>query len=174
MGLVVLKGQIGFKSWVILIVSILMAVYHLYFATLGFLTEMTWRAGHLLFAAVLILLSYPITSGKSGWRVLDWLLILFAIVAGFYIIIEYPNMSLRMGAPLVRDVVIGAISIVIVLEITRRTLGWPLLTIAVFFLLYALFGNYLPGIISHRGFDFDRVVTQTYMTLEGITASHWE
>ena len=168
MRLLVLKGQIGFKSWVILIVSILMAVYHLYFATLGFLTEMTWRAGHLLFAAVLILLCYPITSEKSGWRVLDWLLILFAIVSGFYIIIEYPNMSLRMGAPLVRDVVIGAISIVIVLEITRRTLGWPLLTIAVVFLLYALFGNYLPGIISHRGFDFDRVVTQTYMTLEGI------
>jgi TRAP transporter 4TM/12TM fusion protein len=162
------KEQNGFKSRAILIISILMAGYHLYFATVGFLTEMTWRAGHLMFAAVLILLSYPITREKSGWRFLDWLLILFVIVSGFYIIIEYPNMSLRMGAPLVRDIVMGTISIVVVLEITRRTLGWPLLTIAITFLLYSLFGNFLPGIMSHRGFDFDRIITQIYMTLEGI------
>lgn len=67
------KEQNGFKSRAILIISILMAGYHLYFATVGFLTEMTWRAGHLMFAAVLILLSYPITREKSGWRFLDWL-----------------------------------------------------------------------------------------------------
>lgn len=162
------KERSGFKSTVILVISILMAGYHLYFATIGFLTEMTWRAGHLMFAAVLILLSHPIAKEKSGWRFLDVLLILCALVSGGYIIIEYPNMSLRMGAPLVRDIVMGTISIVVVLEITRRTLGWPLLSIAVTFLVYALFGNFLPGIMSHRGYDFDRVITQVYMTLEGI------
>ena len=77
-------------------------------------------------------------------------------------------MSLRIGDPLVIDIVMGSISTLLVLEITRRTLGWPLVIIALVFLLYCFTGQYLSGIMSHRGFDFDRVMTQTYMTLEGI------
>ena len=36
------------------------------------------------------------------------------------------------------------------------------------FLLYAYFGQYLPGPISHKGYDLDRIVGHMYMTLEGI------
>lgn len=155
------------KKRVILIISVFMAVYHLYFATIGFLTEMNWRAGHLIFAAVLVILSRPLRYGKKGVFV-DGMLILLTLVSGFYIIIEYPNMSMRMGAPLVRDIVVGTFSTLVVLEITRRTMGLPLVLISVTFLLYSMIGGHLPGILGHRGFDYDRVITQTYMTLEGI------
>lgn len=155
------------KKHIILWLSVLMAAYHLYFATIGFMTEMSWRAGHLIFAGVLIVLSRPLRSGAKG-MFFDGLLILLTIITGFYIIIEYPNMSMRMGAPLVRDIVMGTISTLIVLEITRRTMGLPLVLIALAFLSYCLLGGYLPGVFGHRGFDFDRIMTQTYMTLEGI------
>jgi TRAP transporter 4TM/12TM fusion protein len=157
----------GFKGRVILGISVLMAAYHLYFATIGFLTEMTWRAGHLMFAAVLILLSRPLRWGKKGAFV-DGLLIVLTLVSGFYIIIEYPNMSMRMGMPLVRDIVMATISTLIVLEITRRAMGLPLVLIASTFLAYCYLGGHIPGIFGHRGFDYDRIMTQTYMTLEGI------
>lgn len=155
------------KKRVILWLSVLMAAYHLYFATIGFMTEMSWRAGHLIFAGVLILLSRPSRSGGKGVCI-DGVLILMTIITGFYIIFEYPNMSMRMGAPLVRDIVMGTISTLVVLEITRRTMGLPLVLIALGFLLYCFLGGHLPGIFGHRGFDYDRVMTQTYMTLEGI------
>ncbi|MCF8052624.1 MAG: TRAP transporter permease [Desulfobacterales bacterium] len=157
----------GIKKRAIMLLSVLMAAYHLYFATIGFLTEMSWRAGHLVFAAVLILLTRPLRSGAKG-ALVDGVLILLALITGLYIIFEYPNMSLRMGAPLVRDIVMGTISTLIVLEITRRTMGLPLVIIALAFLSYCFLGGYLPGIFGHRGFDYDRVITQTYMTLEGI------
>ncbi|MBU8910255.1 MAG: TRAP transporter permease [Desulfobacterales bacterium] len=160
--------KIDLKSRLILIIAVLMAFYHFYFATIGFITEMTWRAGHLIFASVLILLFKPISKKKSKWLILDGVLILMALVSGFYIIIEYPNMSLRMGAPLPLDIVMGVLSTIVVLEITRRTIGLPLLIIAVIFITYTLFGNFLPGIFGHRGFDFDRIITQIYMTSEGI------
>ncbi len=152
---------------VILWISVLMAAYHLYYATIGFLTEMSWRAGHLIFAGVLIVLSRPLQRGRKG-MLLDGLLILMTVISGFYIIIEYPNMSMRMGAPLVRDIVMGTISTLMVLEITRRTMGLPLVLIALAFLFYCFLGGYIPGIFGHRGFDYDRIITQTYMTLEGI------
>ena len=152
---------------IILWLSVLMAAYHLYFATIGFLTEMSWRAGHLIFAGVLIILSRPLHRGVKG-ALLDGVLILLTVISGFYIIIEYPNMGMRMGAPLVRDIVMGTISTLVVLEITRRTMGLPLVLIAIGFLSYCLLGGYVPGVFGHRGFDYDRIITQTYMTLEGI------
>ena len=156
------------RSRLILIIAVLMAFYHFYFATIGFITEMSWRAGHLMFASILIFLFKPIRQKKSTWLLLDYLLILVTIVSGFYIIIEYPNMSLRMGAPLPLDIIMGIFSTIVVLEITRRTIGLPLLIIAVVFISYALFGEFIPGVFGHRGFDFDRIITQVYMTSDGI------
>lgn len=151
-----------------MVVSVAMAFYHLYFATIGFITEMSWRSGHLLFAAVLIFLLYPASKKHKKLVVVDWFLILLALIAGIYIIHQYPKMNLRIGDPLVMDIVMGSISTLIVIEITRRTLGWPLVIIALVFFLYCFVGPYFSGILSHRGFDYDRVITQTYMTLEGI------
>ena len=45
--------------------------------------------------------------------------------------------------------------IVIVLEMARRAIGWPLPTIALFALLYGLFGQYLPGEFGHPGLPVD-------------------
>jgi TRAP transporter 4TM/12TM fusion protein len=162
------KDRRTVTQWVVMAISIAMAVYHLYFATIGFITEMSWRSGHLLFAAVLILLLYPAGTKHKKLVIVDYFLILLALIAGIYIIHQYPKMNLRIGDPLVMDIVMGSISTLIVLEITRRVLGWTLVTIALVFLLYCFVGPYFSGILSHRGFDYDRVITQTYMTLEGI------
>jgi TRAP transporter 4TM/12TM fusion protein len=113
-------------------------------------------------------LLYPAGTKHKKLVIVDYFLILLALIAGIYIIHQYPKMNLRIGDPLVMDIVMGSISTLIVLEITRRVLGWTLVTIALVFLLYCFVGPYFSGILSHRGFDYDRVITQTYMTLEGI------
>ena len=45
--------------------------------------------------------------------------------------------------------------IVIVLEMARRAIGWPLPSIAVIALLYGLFGNLLPGEFGHPGLPLE-------------------
>ncbi len=45
--------------------------------------------------------------------------------------------------------------LIIVLEMARRAIGWPLPTITALALLYGLFGNYLPGEFGHPGIPLD-------------------
>ena len=162
-----LSGR-GLLQWIVLVLGVAMAFFHLYFATIGFITEITFRSGHLMFASILIFLLYPASKTNKLIRSIDWILIAISIIFGLYIIHEYANMAYRAGAPIPIDVIMGVFSVIIVLEITRRTLGWPLVIIGGLAVIYCFVGGYLPGILGHRGFDFDRVFTQMYTTLEGV------
>ncbi len=156
------------KEWIIIVLGVGMALFHLYFATIGFITEMTFRSVHLMFVSALIFLLYPTSMKIKSLQLLDWFLIAASIVFGVYIIHEYANLTSRAGNPNMSDIILGVVSVIIVLEVTRRTLGWPLVIIGVLSIMYSFFGGYIPGIFGHRGFAFDRVITQLYITLEGI------
>jgi TRAP transporter 4TM/12TM fusion protein len=62
----------------------------------------------------------------------------------------------------------GVTAIVLVLEASRRAVGWPLVIITGLFVIYGLFGPYFPGILAHRGYSFRRIVDHLYLTSEGI------
>ena len=49
------------------------------------------------------------------------------------------------------QIAVAAILILVVLEAARRAIGWPLPTVAAAALLYALFGQYIPGEFGHSG-----------------------
>lgn len=160
--------KINVRLLSISIISVLMAFYHFYFATIGFIPEMAWRAGHLIFISVLVFLYLPISYKKWG-IVLDVILMTLAIIAEVYIILNYNQLAVRMGAPLVMDIIMGTIITIIVIEITRRTLGLPLVIISIVFILYALYGQHLPGtFVGHRGFYYDRIIAKLYLSLDGI------
>ena len=54
------------------------------------------------------------------------------------------------------------------LEATRRAIGWAIVILALVFLLYALAGPYLPGMLAHRGYSVERVLSQLYLGGGGI------
>ena len=58
--------------------------------------------------------------------------------------------------------------ILLILEATRRTVGWILPAITVIFLIYCYLGPYVPEPFDHRGFNINRIIGQNYLTLEGI------
>jgi TRAP transporter 4TM/12TM fusion protein len=66
------------------------------------------------------------------------------------------------------DIVFGVALALLILEAMRRTTGWIMPFITVCFLLYALFGPYLPAPWTHKGYEIPRLVGHMYMTLEGI------
>jgi TRAP transporter 4TM/12TM fusion protein len=57
---------------------------------------------------------------------------------------------------------------VLVLEATRRVMGWPVLAICAVGFAYLVFGESLPSYLAHSGFTFQRVVTFLYLSTEGI------
>ncbi len=66
------------------------------------------------------------------------------------------------------DIVFGIALILLILEGMRRASGWVMPLVVVSFVLYALFGEQLPGSWAHRSYEVGRLVGHLYMTLEGI------
>ena len=90
-----------------------------------------------------------------------------AVVTGYWVF-QYEALAYRAGAYTSLDFAMGLAATLLALEVTRRALGIPMTVVAIAMVAYALWGNYLPGAISHRGFPLRRVVEYVYLTPEGL------
>lgn len=116
---------------------------------------------HICFGVVLAYFLYPFSrrSNKRMPTLGDWACMLLAASACIYFILELDTIIYRVGvAPTSLDLFFSTVIVVLILEMTRRTNGWILPSIAIFFLAYALLGKYLPySLGGHRGYSFARV-----------------
>lgn len=92
----------------------------------------------------------------------------FSLGVGAYLVLDYMNIAMRAGDPLTRDLVLGGFTILIVMEATRRSMGWPLVIVASSFLLYALLGHLIPGNLGHKQYGLSRIIEHMFLTSEGI------
>ena len=149
-----------------------LSLYALYWVV-GIVQPLVYRVTFLLLTLVLSFLFYPVGS-RDRARVtrLDWALILLTCVALSWPIIDFDNFIYRSADPTALDVTLGVITIIAVLEATRRTTGLILPITAAMFLAYAFYGPLLDlvglSLIAHRGYDPQRIVGTSFMTLEGI------
>jgi TRAP transporter 4TM/12TM fusion protein len=147
--------------------AVCMSLFHLYTGCFGSLDPWSQRVIHLTFGFLITFLSYPLLKGRRI-SPFDILLALTSLVSGAYIILNMDALVDRAGLPTTPDVVFGVVTILLVLEMTRRVIGLALVIVSALFLLYAYFGPYLPEAIAHRGYDIERISTHMYTTLEGI------
>ncbi len=94
--------------------------------------------------------------------------ILASIGIGAFLVLDYMNIVFRAGDPTRLDIVLGTLTIFLVMEATRRTMGWPLVIVAGLFLAYALWGHFIPGSLGHRQYSYNRVIEHMFLTAEGI------
>lgn len=162
-----LKGKV---NYIVMILAILMSGFHLYTAGLGTLVSSRQRALHIIFAFVLAIFLYPATSksNKEKPSILDYGFIAIVLIVFGYLFIFNKQIALKAGAVGNIDLILGVLAILITLEITRRVVGMALPIVAIVFLAYAYFGPYLPGVLGHRGFSIQRIVSHMYLGLEGI------
>jgi TRAP transporter 4TM/12TM fusion protein len=149
-----------------MVMAVGMAIFQMVTAYTGPLPAIQQRAIHLCFALVLIFLNFPIRRSDSSSifdRILNAALIILAVISCLYLVIDYRALSFRVGRHTPTDFWIGAIGIVLVLEAARRTTGWALTSVAIGCLAYGLFGQYAPGVLQHRGYSLERLVTQLFM-----------
>ena len=130
--------------------------------------------GWIFLAVVLLisLLSLPfkaLDGSHTHIPLRDWF---FAVVAsGFslYLIVFFQDIFIeRPGDHSSVDLMVGVLAIIMVVEVTRRTMGIFLPLLAVGVVLYGIFGPYLPGDLAHRGYSVPRVVAHLYKGTEGI------
>ncbi|WP_366555566.1 TRAP transporter permease [Aquibaculum sediminis] len=99
---------------------------------------------------------------------LDWLMAFGGAVSAGYLFVFYEGLAMRPGAPIPADLMIAGMGMVLLLEATRRALGPALTIIASIFLFYTFAGPYMPDLIAHRGASFSRVMSQQWLTAEGV------
>ena len=118
------------------------------------------------------LLSFPLIfslKNKEGfYKVFAWSLAMLSVAVALYQIIEYESLILRSGEPTFLDVVFGFIALVVVFLASYFTMGPALSIISGIFLLYCFFGNYLGGILQHRGYELKQVIEHITYGTEGI------
>jgi TRAP transporter 4TM/12TM fusion protein len=128
--------------------------------------------GFLALVCVLAVISLPIErfgghGNAPSW--IDWPLALGAAAISLYLLLFFDDVFIRrVGSPIAQDYMMGVLAIVLVMEASRRTMGNLLPAIGMACLLYALFGRYMPSVLSHRGYSVVRVVNHIYIGTEGI------
>jgi TRAP transporter 4TM/12TM fusion protein len=128
-----------------------------------------FRMVHMAFIYALAFLVYPTskaTPTRTRW--LDIALALLGVATIAYALLDLDQFVRRSTVPEPADFWLGIAAILLLVEISRRTVGIEFTLVLVGFLLYTYFGQFIPGPLSHKGYDLDRIVGHSYMTLEGI------
>ena len=150
-----------------------LSFYALYWV-LFIVQPQVYRVSFLLVVLVLTFLYFPRQRGRldRGVDAIDWCLVAAAIGALAWPLVDFDRFVYRAARPWPIDLALGAATIVLVLEATRRTVGWILPGTAAAFLLYAWLGPVFDRIglplLAHRGYGPERLVGTLYMTLEGV------
>jgi len=168
----------GITKWVIPTIAVIWSLFQLSIASWLILDSTYIRAIHLGFALLIVYLNYPFfKKPKFGLKFLsatdripifDYLVGITACLAALYIMLDYVGMSMRHGAPIQRDLIIGIVLTILLLEAARRVIGPALPIIAICFCTYAFLGPYMPDLIAFKGVSLNRFVGQMTMSTEGI------
>ena len=148
-------------------IAIAMSLYHMWFAASAPPEAMIFRGTHLLFAIVLVFLFIP-AGGREGPRLLLWLdlaLIVATAVAIGYLFVNYQYIVDRIiyiDDLTTWDKVMAVVTVVLVLDATRRVIGWALPITALVFLGYAVFFS---------GIKMQVLLEQMYLSTDGIFGS---
>ncbi|MXR30905.1 TRAP transporter permease [Pseudomonas sp. PICF6] len=149
-------------------VALLFSVFQIITAAFSPISSQVLRAVHVGFLLWVVFLSYPAYGASRPWQPLAWLLSLAGVATAAYQWVFEADLIQRSGDLTSTDLIIGIILIVLVFEAARRVMGIALPLICGLFLAYGLFGEYLPGDLSHRGYGFDQIVNQLSFGTEGL------
>ncbi len=150
----------------VMAVAVSMSLYHMYVAAFGPPEALIFRGTHLIFALTLVFLLYPSRKeGGLGWRALDAVLLVggWAFVLHIFLNYQYyTNRIIYIDELTAWDKFYAVVAVLVVLEATRRVIGWALPLTAIVFLVYTLGFTHVKVPV---------VMEQLYLSTEGIFGS---
>lgn len=173
-----IRKSAGFDYWLVSIIAVSWALFQLSLAGFLILNSTYERAIHLAFALSLLFLTMPCMKKPVKWLsylsttshipIMDYILALVASFSALYLALDYEGISMRLGTPLVRDLIIGVTLVVLLLEAARRVIGPALSIIAIAFTAYAFLGPYMPDFMAFKGVSLTKYLSSITLSTEGI------
>ena len=178
----------GYAALVVGVVGVVMSLYFVYARLTPAAPDgLVLRIIALAFCLVLAFLLFPFKTAapldEDGTRLgpqddapttIPWIdlglaALSLACLAYVFVYYDYITQRFPTAHPLaVMDIVVGTVTVLLVLEATRRTLGIALPILALLFIAYALGGPWLPGPLRHKGLTYEILIDQTFFTTEGL------
>lgn len=160
-------------------IPLVWAIYQLWIASplpfmlgVGVWNDTQTRAIHLGFAVLLAFLAFPglKSSPRNKIPAITWVIAIVAAICASYLWWDYRGVAQRTGNPNTLDLVIAGIGLLLLLEAARRSLGFPLMGVALFFLAYVFFGSstFLPEVVQWKGASFEKAMSHMWLTTEGV------
>ena len=166
------------------ILSIALALFHLYVAEFGTPDSRSFRGTHLTVMLVLAVLLKPlfrrsltepllVPGGRGNAKrvagfAVDLALVGLGIIVQVYTLADVTAFQAREGALLPSDVAVGSVLVLLVLEATRRTVGWTMVCLASFFIAHSLYAPYFFGLLYGPPTSFERYIDVIFLRTEGI------
>ncbi len=145
--------------------------FHLWVNTLGTISEFWRNSFHLGLLGALGFLIYPLFPQKRShsYPIIDVLLSMLMMATAIYFVLAESAVIERNLELTVVDSLVGAIAIILTLELGRRTSGIIIPFLSLFFLSYVLWlGRFIDGAFYFRGMTFNRVLYRMCFTDEGL------
>ncbi|WP_341677345.1 TRAP transporter permease [Niveibacterium sp. SC-1] len=164
------RHLVGWARGLFVAVALTFSFYQLTVAAFQPLSSLPTRAIHVGFLLALAFLLHPpfARSARERLPAYDIALAALGFAIGLYHWIFEADVIQHAGDPTQFELVIGTLEVVLLFEATRRLMGWALPLVCAAFLAYGLFGQYLPGDLAHRGYDFGQIVNQLFLGGDGI------
>jgi TRAP transporter 4TM/12TM fusion protein len=124
------------------------------------------RGIYILATYILVFLTYRSTS--TIMRVVDYFLITLSIITISYWIYNFEAINYRTGAETTLDMTMAVAGVLLGIELARRVVGNVFVVIGVVMLLYGVYGDDMPDLISHAGDSFPVLCTTIFYKSDGV------
>ena len=163
----------GLSARVVTFLGVVISLLVFFTALNGAFPPLIQRAGFLMLMIPMVFLTFPGSSKASRSRIPagDILLTLLSLISFGWILFDYQRIAFRIAyvSPVTTlDAILGILAVLLILEATRRTLGWILVVITSVFIAYTFLGPYLAGMLGFRAFPFRICLEQFYLVPEGM------
>lgn len=163
-------------GWAILVkvLSFALIAFQLYTTGRGPYSDIIQRSVHLSFVLTLLFLLKPAHKLKEG-EVQDTVPWYDVILAGLscascVYLVSISGRILYDPLQWVSwfDKVASVVLVILILEASRRSVGWTFPILGIGFLIYAFYGEMFPGVWGHQNFTFNMVFQNFYHSTRGV------
>lgn len=153
--------QIAFDA-----LSVALVLFYSYSAVLDPAATQYHRGIYIIITYVLIFMLYR--SGDGWLRAWDYLLIVLSVASIGYWMINFEAINYRAGAETELDHWVAMVGVLLGVELARRVVGKVFVIIGAVMLLYGVYGEYAPELISHAGDTFPELCVSIFYKSDGV------
>lgn len=171
------------KNSVYCVLAVLLSLFVLAAANFNLFDPQPNLAMFGMLGLLLVFLSRPLIKERSDWRfgtAIDVVLMLLTVVVFGYIFVQSEQnlkrfwvdgilLGDRAGDEKPLDFFIAGTGLILILEATRRVIGWTLPILCSLFIAYAIFGASMPDwLFPHRGSSWGQIAQKSFLQSGGV------